>query len=150
MSVSQSNSMLDAFLTAGERLIAQFKSHGSCGHCTVEFGWGHGDSAVTLSPWSIRLVQRTSQCGWAVLRQLHAALIVWVGEVVGGQCFHRLSTPSSSFQGDVTESRYFACRKVHNSTKLWPAVSYQGQTLPISRLGVSPVRCSQSLMKCLR
>lgn len=138
MSLSQRNSMLDAFLTASEELITQFRSRGSCGHCTVEFGWGHGHSVVTLSPWSIRLVQRTS-----VLRQLHAALIVWVGEVVGGQCFRRLSTPTSSFQGDVTESQYFTCHKVHNSTKLWFAVSSQGQMLPISRLGVSLVHWSR-------
>lgn len=143
MSLSQRNSMLDAFLTASEELITQFRSRGSCGRCTVEFGWGHGHSVVTLSPWSIRLLQRTSQCGWAVLRQLHAALIVWVGEVVGGQCFRRLSTPSSSFQGDVTESQYFTCHKVHNSTKLWSAVSSQGQMLPISRLGVSLVQWSR-------
>ena len=143
LSLSQGNSILDAFLTAKEELITQCKSPGSCELCTVELGLGHGGSTITFPPRSIGLIQLTSQCGWAALMQLRAVLGVWVGVEVGGQCFHRLSTPSSSFQGDATESRYFACHRVRNSMKLWSAVSRQGQALPISRLGVSFVRWSR-------
>lgn len=152
--LSQGNSVLDALLTAREELITQFKSSGSCEHCTVEFGLGHGDRMITLSPWSIGLVQLTSQCGWAALTQLHAALGVWVGVEVGGQRFHRLNS-QLLFPGrcHCTESRYFACHGVHNSMKLWSPVSHQRQALLISRWRVSffPLKqSSQSLTEFLR
>lgn len=74
LSLSQGNSILDAFLTAGEGLITQFKSPRSCEHCTVEFGSGRGGSTITFPPRSVRLIQLTPQCGWAALTQLRAVL----------------------------------------------------------------------------
>lgn len=115
LSLSQGNSILDAFLTAREGLIAQFKSPRSCEHCSVEFGSGHGGSTITFPPRSVRLIQLTPQRGWAALTQLHAVLGVWVAVEVERQCFHRLSTASSSFQGDATDSWYFACSQLNEA-----------------------------------
>ena len=89
LSLSQRSSILDAFLTAREELITQLKSHGSCEHCSVEFGWKHGDRTIMLPLRSTGLIQLPS-VGWVLLRQLHAAPAVWVGGEVGGQCFHRV------------------------------------------------------------
>lgn len=75
------------------------------------------------------------------LRQLHAVLGLWVHVEVEGLCFHRHTTPSSSFQEDATETCNFLAMEF--VMKLWSAFFNQGQVLLICRSGVSFVHWSR-------